>query len=94
MRPKWSRSRRGREKWPRYYVHYLGWNARYDEWVRRSKVAENLSWTKDRVRQWPSAKEESETEVKAMANTPSSTASSIKSEDGGGGNGEGRCRRV
>ncbi|XP_040569604.1 uncharacterized protein [Lepeophtheirus salmonis] len=37
-------------KWPRYYVHYQGWNARYDEWINRSRIAENLSWTKDRPR--------------------------------------------
>ena len=35
-------------KWPRYLVHYQGWNARYDEWIKRSKIKENLSWTKDR----------------------------------------------
>merc|ERR1712223_1595415 len=35
-------------KWPRYFVHYQGWNARYDEWIKRSKIKENLSWSKDR----------------------------------------------
>ena len=28
------------EKWPRYRVHYDGWNKRYDEWIKRSKIAE------------------------------------------------------
>merc|ERR1712062_2847 len=35
--------------WPRYFVHYQGWNARYDEWIKRSRIKENLSWSKDRV---------------------------------------------
>ena len=34
--------------WPRYYVHYQGWNARYDEWIKRSRIKENLSWKGDR----------------------------------------------
>ena len=28
------------EKWPRYRVHYDGWNKRYDEWIKRSRIAE------------------------------------------------------
>jgi Ras-related protein Rab-1A len=39
------------EKWPRFLVHYQGWNARYDEWIKRFRIAENLSWSKDRVKQ-------------------------------------------
>ena len=35
------------EPWPRYFVHYQGWNARFDEWIERSRINENLSW-KDR----------------------------------------------
>jgi Ras-related protein Rab-1A len=30
---------------PVFLVHYAGWNSRYDEWVKRSKIADNLSWT-------------------------------------------------
>jgi len=30
-----------------YKVHYKGWNARYDEWIQRESIAENL--TKDEV---------------------------------------------
>ena len=37
------------ERWPKYLVHYQGWNARYDEWIKRGRIAENLSWSKDRV---------------------------------------------
>ena len=32
------------EKWPKYYVHYQGWNQRHDEWITRGKIAENLTW--------------------------------------------------
>jgi RNA binding activity-knot of a chromodomain len=31
-----------------YRVHYKGWNARYDEWIHRESIAENL--TKDEVK--------------------------------------------
>ena len=37
------------ERWPKYLVHYQGWNARYDEWIKRGRIAENLSWSKDRA---------------------------------------------
>jgi len=35
---------RARDKWPKYYVHYQGWNQRYDEWITRGRIAENLTW--------------------------------------------------
>eukprot|EP00095_Tigriopus_kingsejongensis_P001533 snap_masked-scaffold214_size254108-processed-gene-0.9 protein:Tk01533 transcript:snap_masked-scaffold214_size254108-processed-gene-0.9-mRNA-1 annotation:"at-rich interactive domain-containing protein 4b" len=44
------RDPKGGERWPKFLVHYQGWNARYDEWIKRSKIAENLSWTKDRLK--------------------------------------------
>lgn len=28
---------------PLYLVHYTGWNNRYDEWIQRERIAENLS---------------------------------------------------
>ncbi|XP_058066120.1 mucin-2 [Anopheles bellator] len=28
---------------PIYLVHYTGWNTRYDEWVRKERIAENLT---------------------------------------------------
>ena len=34
----------GKARWPRYYVHYQGWNQRYDEWITRGRIAENLTW--------------------------------------------------
>ena len=36
-------------KWPKFYIHYQGWNSRHDEWIKRSRIKENLSWSKDRV---------------------------------------------
>lgn len=33
-----------------YLVHYTGWNTRYDEWVKRARIAENLTWTPARKR--------------------------------------------
>lgn len=38
-----------------YLVHYAGWNSRYDEWVKRNKIADNLNWTPARGKN-PSAK--------------------------------------
>merc|ERR1712226_1742375 len=28
----------------KFYVHYQGWNQRYDEWITRGKIVENLTW--------------------------------------------------
>ena len=36
-------------KWPKFHIHYQGWNSRHDEWIKRSRIKENLSWSKDRV---------------------------------------------
>ncbi|XP_039283336.1 microtubule-associated protein futsch isoform X2 [Nilaparvata lugens] len=33
-----------------YLVHYTGWNTRYDEWIKRSRIADNLSWSPGRVK--------------------------------------------
>ena len=33
-----------------YFVHYTGWNTRYDEWIKRSRIADNLSWTPGRAK--------------------------------------------
>ncbi|PRD31296.1 UNVERIFIED_CONTAM: Arid4b [Trichonephila clavipes] len=32
----------------RYYVHYAGWNTRYDEWVRKSFIVANITNTKQK----------------------------------------------
>lgn len=61
---------------PMYYVHYLGWNNRYDEWIRRPCIAENLTWSQNRVRKGRAAatkelkeKKEKEKEVKDTKDT-------------------------
>ncbi|XP_065200324.1 AT-rich interactive domain-containing protein 4B isoform X3 [Planococcus citri] len=52
-----------------YFVHYTGWNTRYDEWIRRSRIAEDLSWTPARDK------------LKYSQNdTPSSSQSSSQSD--------------
>lgn len=33
-----------------FLVHYTGWNTRYDEWIKRARIAENLTWTPNRKR--------------------------------------------
>ena len=33
-----------------FLVHYTGWNTRYDEWIKRVRIAENLTWTPNRKR--------------------------------------------
>jgi len=39
------------EKWPKFYVHYQGWNQRYDEWITRGRIAENLTWNANPLKQ-------------------------------------------
>lgn len=43
---------------PLYLVHYTGWNTRYDEWVPRDRIAENLTNTKTNKRAKNSGKNE------------------------------------
>merc|ERR1712183_167875 len=39
------------DKWPKFYVHYQGWNQRYDEWITRGRIAENLTWNSNPLKQ-------------------------------------------
>jgi len=39
------------DKWPKFYVHYQGWNQRYDEWITRGRIAENLTWNANPMKQ-------------------------------------------
>jgi len=39
------------DKWPKFYVHYQGWNQRYDEWITRGRIAENLTWNANPLKQ-------------------------------------------
>ena len=58
--------------WPKYYVHYQGWNARYDEWITRARIKENLSWSQERNK---SKKEPS------VSSSTSESVSAANSED-------------
>ena len=73
------------EKWPKYFVHYQGWNARYDEWIKRSRIAENLSWNKERLKrgfslQNDAATESSTSEEPDQAKAKDTPAKSVKKE--------------
>lgn len=35
---------------PMYLVHYTGWNTRYDEWIKASRIAQNFTQTQSRVK--------------------------------------------
>lgn len=35
---------------PMYLVHYTGWNTRYDEWIKASRIAQNFTQTQGRVK--------------------------------------------
>ena len=60
------------EKWPKYFVHYQGWNARYDEWIKRSRIADNLSWNKERAKKGNHVTQNS---VMPQSDTPSEPVS-------------------
>uniref|UniRef100_W4VRS1 Putative dna-binding bright/brcaa1/rbp1 n=1 Tax=Corethrella appendiculata TaxID=1370023 RepID=W4VRS1_9DIPT len=57
---------------PIYLVHYTGWNTRYDEWVRKDRIAENLTNTKTKKGKSSSSKVSTPT----TSNTPSTTSAS------------------
>ncbi|XP_063994153.1 AT-rich interactive domain-containing protein 4B isoform X2 [Diachasmimorpha longicaudata] len=52
-----------------YLVHYTGWNTRYDEWIKPTRIAQNFTQTQGRVKR---------TKVTPRPQTPS-TNSSVKS---------------
>jgi len=35
---------------PMYLVHYTGWNNRYDEWIKASRIAQNITQAQGRVK--------------------------------------------
>ncbi|KAF0299404.1 hypothetical protein FJT64_027852 [Amphibalanus amphitrite] len=61
----------------RYFIHYLNWNKRYDEWVKRNRIIENLSWAPTRARR------NSRVETKPAATAAASAAGSVPSPSGG-----------
>ena len=50
----------------RYFIHYLNWNKRYDEWVKRNRLIENLSWAPTRARR----NSRVETKVREVVRSP------------------------
>ena len=57
------------DKAAKMYVHYLGWNTRYDEWVVRERIAQNLTWCQSKGKKV------------TRAGTPSSKKDDEKKED-------------
>jgi len=61
-----------------YMVHYTGWNTRYDEWVKRVRIAENLTWTPNRKRSKSAAGQNPRSNATSVPTGPSSGPSSNK----------------
>lgn len=61
-----------------YMVHYTGWNTRYDEWVKRVRIAENLTWTPNRKRSKSAAGQAPRSNAISVPTGPSSGPSSNK----------------
>merc|ERR1712079_813920 len=66
----------------KFYVHYQGWNQRYDEWITRGKIAENLTWNENpKSSKSRDAKDEEQKKKilkKSKSVTPTSTPSSSR----------------
>ncbi|KFB51721.1 hypothetical protein ZHAS_00019811 [Anopheles sinensis] len=60
---------------PIYLVHYTGWNTRYDEWVRKERIAENLTNSKQ-TKKGKSSSNTPSTSAKASSSTVASTPGS------------------
>lgn len=52
-----------------FFVHYQGWNSRYDEWIRRSRVAKNLTLAES----GPSSKSKTASSAAALKREPVSS---------------------
>ncbi|XP_070132535.1 mucin-19 isoform X2 [Drosophila bipectinata] len=63
---------------PMYLVHYTGWNNRYDEWVPRERIAENLT---------KGSKQKTRTVSTSSANSGSGGGGGSGGGSGGGGGG-------
>lgn len=60
---------------PVYRVHYKGWNARYDEWIHRESIAENLTKDEGKKKSFSSSKTPSSSSSSTnIPSTPSSSA--------------------
>lgn len=55
-----------------YRVHYKGWNARYDEWIHRESIAENLTKDEPKKKSGSTASKSSTPSTSSNLNTPTS----------------------
>lgn len=62
---------------PVYLVHYTGWNTRYDEWVPKERIAENLTNNKTK-RSKPGTPKSATNSANTSTTTPGSSKSSSK----------------
>ncbi|XP_024938788.1 AT-rich interactive domain-containing protein 4A isoform X2 [Cephus cinctus] len=62
---------------PAYLVHYTGWNTRYDEWIKGSRIAQNFTQAQGRVKR---------TKATPRPQTPSATSSSAGGKSSKTGN--------
>ena len=66
-------------RWPKYFVHYQGWNQRHDEWITRGRIAENLTWNANPKKASSSSSAKSNTPP-PVYDKPSRTSKSEKTE--------------
>ncbi|XP_014243537.1 AT-rich interactive domain-containing protein 4B isoform X2 [Cimex lectularius] len=63
-----------------YLVHYNGWNSRYDEWIKMSRIAHNYSWTGGRTPKKFLQASMTKTTKKKNQKTDSSSSSTSKEQ--------------
>ena len=67
------------EQWPRYRVHYDGWNKRYDEWIKRSRIAE---FNSEKEKTTSGGPPESTTEDSEPTSPPSTRKETARKDSG------------
>ncbi|XP_071454152.1 microtubule-associated protein futsch-like [Hetaerina americana] len=72
-----------------YLVHYTGWNTRYDEWIKRSRIAENLSWNPTRAKRLRQQQQSQSMKPMGKRGRPSLSGGSSRTSVDSSGNGGG-----
>ncbi|XP_046402121.1 uncharacterized protein LOC124168059 isoform X2 [Ischnura elegans] len=72
-----------------YLVHYTGWNTRYDEWIKRSRIAENLSWNPTRAKRLRQQQQSQSNKPMGKRGRPSLSGGSSRTSIDSTGNGAG-----
>ncbi|XP_055678656.1 AT-rich interactive domain-containing protein 4B [Lutzomyia longipalpis] len=67
---------------PIYLVHYTGWNTRYDEWVPKDRIVENLTNKQKRTKSAASAGKSAPAVEKSPATAPPSKSSAKRGRGG------------